>query len=327
MHAIQRRQALAAGFLAGGLTLLSACGGGNPTGPSPAGNLGITLTGTVLGAPAASTGAANPSALAGQLVVTVIENPAITALVAADGSFTLRGLPSGGFTLQFSRDGAVLGTLPFTEVAANQQITVVVELVGASIVLVEEKRNGIGHGAVEIEGTVDAVLALNPAGESRFQIHGYEVVARPGETAIREGNRSRSVTDMAPGRQVHVKGSWMPAPAAGSQPVLAQEIILQGSQGNQDPAPPPQASGCPTGPNVQVEGKITAKGGSSLTVFQQGKGDFACLVSASTRIRKGNTSYTFGQLQVGWRVHVSGVGLGASGGACQVSAEEVKVQN
>ena len=37
--------------------------------------------------------------------------------------------PAGGFTLRFSRDGVVLGTLSFTEVAANQQITLVVELV------------------------------------------------------------------------------------------------------------------------------------------------------------------------------------------------------
>jgi hypothetical protein len=33
------------------------------------------------------------------------------------------------------------------------------------------------------------------------------------------------------------------------------------------------------------------------------------------------------QLQPGWRVHVSGRGLGASGEVCRVQADEVKVQN
>jgi len=46
----------------------------------------------------------------------------------------------------------------------------------------------------------------------------------------------------------------------------------------------------------------------------------------SARIRKGNTTYTVAQLQPGWRVHVSGTGLGDSGGTCRVAADEVKVQ-
>jgi len=47
-----------------------------------------------------------------------------------------------------------------------------------------------GHGDVEIEGLVSAVLLLDPVGESRFTIDGKTVVARPGETAIREGNQA-----------------------------------------------------------------------------------------------------------------------------------------
>src|SRR5262249_20994548 len=84
---------------------------------------------------------------------------------------------------------------------------------------------------------------------------------------------------------------------------------------------------CVTGDNVQVEGLISAKTGSSITVDQQGKGPFLCTVSGGTRIRKGNTNYTMSQLQVGWRVHVSGHGTGESGGMCQVAAAEIKVQS
>ncbi len=332
MFPIQMSKGLSIGLLAAALAVLSACGGGGPAAPSAAaGGSGVVLTGTLLGAPTGASSGATTYAVTGQLMVSVVENPAITAVVAPDGSFTLRGLPSGGFTLQFTLDGTVLGTLAFTEVAPNQEITVVVELAGSTVTLVEEKRNGIGHGDVEIEGAVEAVLALDPAGDSRFRIHGYEVVARPGETAIREGNRGRSVTDVSVGRQVHVKGTWLPA-AGTRQAVLAQEIILQGST---DPAPTPTPrptpAACPTGPNTQVEGQITSlaaasRGGGSITVSQQGQGDFICLLSSATRIRKGNASYTPEQLQVGWRVHVSGQGLGGAPNACQVEADEIKVQ-
>jgi hypothetical protein len=147
-------------------------------------------------------------------------------------------------------------------------------------------------------------------------------VARPGETAVREGNRARNIEDVTKDRRVHVKGVWLTADAA-AQAVLAHEIKLQGDDLADDPAgsdPRVQCSG-----SVQVEGPISAKAGSTITVNQQGKGLFACEVG-SARIRKGNTSYTAAQLEVGWRVHVSGTAQGSSGGACRVVASEVKVQ-
>jgi len=318
------REASCAAFLATILSVLACGSGGNPSGPShsAAGASGVTLEGVVLGAGSATTGAAGPNSL-GAMTVSLLENPAITVLVGADGSFTLRGLPAGSFTLIFSRDGVELGRFVFSEVMPNQQITVTVQLTGTTLVVVEEKRNGIGHGDVEIEGLVEAVLVLNPSGDSRFQIRGYEVAARPGQTAIREGNRARSVTDVTVGRRVHVKGSWLP-PETRGQPLLALEITLQGS----DTSEPPPSSGpsCKVGPNAQVEGPISSKQAGAIVVAQQGKGEFQCEVSGSTRIRKGNTKYTFEQLQVGWRVHVSGTGLGESRGRCRVQADEIKVQ-
>jgi hypothetical protein len=320
------RAASCAAFLATILSVLACGGGGNPTGPSnsPAGATGVTLEGLVLGAGSATTGGASLSSL-GALTVSVLENPAIAVLVGADGSFTLRGLPAGSFTLIFSRDGVELGRFIFSEVMPNQQITVTVQLTGTTLVMVEEKRNGIGHGDIEIEGRVEAVLVLNPSGDSRFQIRGYEVAARPGQTAIREGNRARSVTDVTVGRQVHVKGSWLPAETRG-QPVLALEIMLQGPGNGGSEPPPSSGSSCKVGPNAQVEGLISSKQAGAIVVDQQGQGEFLCEVSGSTRIRKGNTNYTFDQLQVGWRVHVSGTGLGESRGRCRVQADEIKVQ-
>ena len=43
-------------------------------------------------------------------------------------------------------------------------------------------------------------------------------MARPGETAIREGNQARTVSDVTVGHQVHIKGAGLPAEASG-QPV------------------------------------------------------------------------------------------------------------
>ena len=299
--------------------VLTACGG-NPAGSD---SQGVVVRGMVQGAGtlrAASVGATS----AATVTVTVMENPSITTTVAGDGSFTLRGLPEGGFTLVFTTSGAEIGRLSFSEVKPNQEITLTVQVTTSGVVLIEEQRNGIGHGDLEIEGNVTQVIALNPTGDSRFLINGHTVVARPGATAVREGNRSRNIEDVTLDRHVHVKGTWLPMEGS-IQPVLAQEIILQGDDGQDVTTPDPGKTNCGTGQKMEVEGPISAKSGSIITVNQQGKGLFACEVGSAT-IRKGNTTYTLAQLQEGWRVHVSGTATGLSGNVCNVSASEVKVQ-
>ena len=308
--------------------------GGNPAGPDS--GQGVVVRGSVQGA--GTLRAASGASSAATVTVSVAENPSIKTTVGGDGSFTLRGLPEGGFTLVFSNGAIELGRLSFSEVRPNQEITLTVQVSDSGVVLVEEQRNGIGHGDVEIEGTVSQIVALVAAGDSTFVINGRTVIARPGETAVREGNRSRNIEDITEGRRVHVKGVWMTpqgtAQTGTTQPVLAHEIKLQGDEGPDEnkgdgedggtPAPPKSA--CAAGAKVEVEGTISGTSGSTITVNQQGKGTFACQVSGGTRIRKGNTTYTLAQLQVGWRVHVSGSGLGESGGSCRVAADEIKVQ-
>jgi len=317
-----RRHVLA--VLAAATGLLTACGGGGPAAPSA--SEGVLVEGTVLGGAAAALLHASAGATAGAEAVTVtcVQNSTITATIGADGRFTLRGLPAGGFTLVFRQGAVELGRLTFDEVKPNQEITITVALSDSSVTLVEQKRNGIGHGDLEIEGLVQQVLcgvaalpACPTAGDSRFLIDGHTVVARPGQTAIREGNSARTVDDVTVGRRVHVKGTWLPAEGT-TQPVLASEIKLQDDDGS--------ALSCAAGVKAEVEGKITLKGAASITVSQQGKGLFECQVPDGTPIRKGNTTYTFTHLQVGWRVHVKGTAQGFVGGACSVIASEVKVQ-
>jgi len=291
----------------------------NPSGPDGA---GIVVRGTLQGA--GTLRAASLSAAAADVVTVSVLNTSISTTVGGDGSFTLRGLPDGGFTLVFSSGGTELGRLSFTEVKANQEITLTVQVSGSGVVLLEEQRNGIGHGDVEVEGTVDKIVPLSATGDSQFLVNGKTIVARPGTTAVREGDRARNIEDVTEGRRVHVKGTWLPA-QNGTQPVLATEIKLQGDAGDVDDSPGGNVK-CAAGQKVEVEGPITEKGTSSITVNQQGKGLFACQVSAGTSIRKGNTTYKFSDLQAGWRVHVSGTGLGLAGSTCNVSASEIKVQ-
>ena len=319
-----RRHVLA--VLAAATGLLTACGGGGPVAPSA--SEGVLVEGTVLGGTAAALLHASAGATAGADAVTVtcVENPAITATVGSDGRFTLRGLPAGGFTLVFRQGATELGQIHFSEVSPNQEITITVAVGASSVTLVEQKRNGIGHGDLEIEGLVQQVLcgvgalpACPTAGDSRFLIDGHTVVARPGQTAIREGNVARTVADVTVGRQVHVKGTWLPLEGA-TQPVLASEIKLQDDDDD-------DAFVCVAGAKAEVEGKISAKTATTLTVSQTGKGLFDCDVPTGTTIRKGSASYTFEQLQVGWRVHVKGTVVALlPTGACRVTATEVKVQ-
>ena len=247
---------------------LAACGG-NPNGPSG----GVTLEGSLV---SGSFGASSyrAASVAAVLTVTVAENPAMTATIGSDGRFTLRGLPEGSFTLNFFSDGAPIGSLSFNEVMPNQALTVTISVANSTVVLVEQRRNGIGHGDLEIQGRVDQIVTVNPAGDSRFVIDGRTVVARPGQTAIREGNRARVVGEITLGRQVHVKGVWVTPVPPGGQEVLAWEIKLQGPETGPSPSPGPGAAcminGGRVGEGIELEGRVASGAYPTFTMTVNG---------------------------------------------------------
>src|SRR5262249_23553875 len=155
-------------------------------------------------------------------------------------------------------NGAPVGApILVTEVKPNQEITLTVTVTPTTVTIVDDHRNGIGHGDTEIEGNVEAVLALNATGDSRFTINGKTVVARPGVTATREGNKSRTVNDVIVGRHVHVKGTWLPMEGT-VQPVLASEIILQDDTNPIEGQPGDKCFAA--GQKAEVEGNITTVG-------------------------------------------------------------------
>src|SRR3989449_4728323 len=137
-------------ILTGAALVLAACGGN----PASSSGDGVVLRGIVVGASAAGASALSvgtATATPEVVTVTVQENPAITTTVGADGNFTLRGLPEGGFHLVFSSGGGALRTLAFSEVKPHQEITGILQVTGSQGTLLEGRGNGVAPGAVESE--------------------------------------------------------------------------------------------------------------------------------------------------------------------------------
>ncbi len=330
------------------LMTLTACGGGsgNPVGPSASG--GVVLAGTVVGATTSSSLAfgatstpATPS-ITGAVTISVQESPAISTTVGADSSFSLRGLPTGSFTLVFTRDGVRLGALSFTSVLPNQELNITVNLTGASVVLLEEQRNGIGHGDLEIEGSVEQVIVLGGASDSRFLIDHRTVVVRPGQTTIRQGNTARAAADLIVGRHVHVKGVWLPAEGS-TQPVLAYEIKLQEGEEATTPTPTPtpraacMIDGATAGRGLELEGVVLSGNASAFRLTVNGNRSqnpvdiMAGGASLECTPKSGPNAPTpaqcAGLVAPGARVHVSGTLNACSETSAQVGATKVSVQN
>ena len=157
----------------------------------------------------------------------------IGSVDVVDGAFSLRGLPET-FVLVFKdENGNALGDpMTFEGVAPNQEVDIVVDLVGGEVVLLEEKRTGIGHqgsDGIEIEGlaqnvTFDGSNAMNGS----LDVNGYHVISRAAETSIRKGNRSLTLADLENGDRVHVRGVFE------GGDVLAHEIKLQEEEEDDD---------------------------------------------------------------------------------------------
>ena len=103
------RRVLLAWIAVAAAVFAPACGGGSPS--SPSGSGGVAVQGVVLGdgtSFAASSGA-NPSSAQAQKITVTVAGTSITAEVAANGTFELKGIPSGSFTLVFLVDGVKIG--------------------------------------------------------------------------------------------------------------------------------------------------------------------------------------------------------------------------
>ena len=204
------------------------CGGSSPTSPSQD---GVNLTGQFASDGSSLVAGARLSTDLGGITVEVLDgdnnDTGMRIAVSPSGAFTLRGLPEGAFTLIFrDENGNRIGRIRFREVSPNQQISILVDLADDGTVdLLSEKRNGIGHGDVELEGMAsDVQLEDGHANDGTLRVNDELVVSSGGETAIRKGNRRLTLEDVD-GKRVHVKGEWRTV--NGTQVVFAREIKLQ----------------------------------------------------------------------------------------------------
>ena len=76
------------------------------------------------------------------------------------------------------------------------------------------------------------------------------------------------------------------------------------------------------GRSLEYEGTIREKGESTLTIFTSHRTEVVVAVNDDTVIRKGNTTFTFEELETDWRVHVKAFDLEGV-----LTAREVMVQN
>jgi hypothetical protein len=252
------------------------------------------------------------------MTVHVEEDPSIQTSVDSNGSFTLRGLPEGEFHLVFTQGGNE-SVHHFDSVLPNLEITIVLEMMpgGAGVRILRQKRTGIGHGDVEIEGIVDSVDIIG----RKLSVNGYEVWTQPGETAFREGNRRRIFEDIRERNRVHIKGVGM------SDHIMAHEVMLQNDDTDDPTNDDPTAGTCPNGGKVGQ--KIVLEG----TVIDGAYGDFMMSANGRTEgiaVHFGGTPTCVGQagksstceVGLGDKVNVKGTLTDCD----HVEADEVKIQ-
>jgi len=131
------------GIALAGVLGLVACGGDNPASSSSS---AVSLQGTVLsGGGVSAQSSASAAASGARIVVSVRENPALSATVSANGTFTLEGLPAGNFTLVFTSGGTTLGSITITGVVGGAEVKIVVQITDSGVILIE----------ITIEGQVE----------------------------------------------------------------------------------------------------------------------------------------------------------------------------
>jgi len=225
-----------------------ACGGNSPSSPSSGG--GVVVQGVVLGdgvSVRASSGA--PVAAAKSQKVTVkVEGTEITAEVSANGTFELKGIPGGTFTLIFLVDGVEIGRVKVTA-EEGSEVKIVVQVKDSVLVLVEIKIEGgstspspspspsaclINGGRVmqgiELEGNVTSggpeAFAMTAAGATGL----VDVSAAAASFRCIGGAKvptdAECKASVKSGAKVHVRGTLMTCTAAKAE-VTASEVKVQ----------------------------------------------------------------------------------------------------
>ena len=252
-----RRAGLYVLLVMGGLPLLG-CGGSSPTSPSGAG--GVVLRGVAVGAdgtPTASAGGGVSAQAASKDRITVtVQGTSISTTVSSNGTFELEGVPPGSFTLVFSSNTTVIGTVTITGVPSQGQIQIVVQVTVTTVVLInleiDDTENGNDNSnndptktclveggkvgrKIELEGTVDS----GNASAFKVKINGERSsglvdVSAAGAQFQCQGDKSSSTTckdSVKPHAKVHVAGTLTSCTTSAAQ-VVATQVKVQKADGD-----------------------------------------------------------------------------------------------
>jgi hypothetical protein len=216
--------------------LAAGCGGKSPASP----NGGLALQGVVLnGSSATSSDVAKASANSSRIKVTV-EGLGLETIVSANGTFAFEGLAPGTFTLVFSKDGVVLGSVTIT-VTSGTEVKVVVEIKAGGVILVSLKiddeetatdsscmiSGGKQGQSIELEGLVSSGTAAQFKLDVSNRASGLVDVNAAGASfncVGQSGNDCKAT--LTAGARVHVRGTLTTCTSAAAT-VTASEVKVQ----------------------------------------------------------------------------------------------------
>jgi hypothetical protein len=258
----------------------AACGGSStPTGPDPAvgGSTSSstgTIHGTVAGGATASTTSNTTGAGAG-LTVT-IEGTNISATVNGAGQFALSNVPAGTpIVLRFNGVGAN-AQINVGNVNPGQTMTITVVVAGDTAQL-EEKTQGSDK---EIEGRLESIQG------STLIVAGRTVTVGA-STVIRHGDTTMTLSQLAVGQRVHVKGT---VSGTGTTATTTATLIIVQNMNVSIP--------------MNLEGSVSDLAGTA-SAFEFKIGSSVVKGTGSTEF-KGGKSPSFTALANGGKVHVKG---------------------
>lgn len=252
---MHRRAPLSWVVVLAALVLAAGCGGSSPSSSSGTGSVGIqgvVLNGAASAAPSAElTASSGVKAGSGSITVT-IEGAGITTTVSANGTFELKGVPAGTFTLIFQKEGVEIGRVVITA-SDGAEVKITVQIQSTTLVVVqlevddkEETESGSGTtttpaaciisggkvgSGIELEGNVSSgayaafVMAVNGERSSGS----VDVSAASASYKCNGGDKlsdSACKATVKAGVKVHVRGTLMTCTTSSAQ-VTATEVMVQ----------------------------------------------------------------------------------------------------
>ena len=272
------------------------CGGSSmnpPAAPSSTGN-GAVISGSLSSGQSAASlmsvrAAGSPAGMG--LTVTIV-GTSMTTTIDGAGQFTLRNVPGGNVTLQFSGNG-MNGRVDLDQVGDSETITLTLTVSGASVELEDEHRRGGPQD--QLEGKIQALPPTTAPGT--FMVAG-QLVVTDATTNLFIGGTAVPFSSLTLGQRVHVSGH-----VSGSS-LLATTIQIQGPS----PTNPGDDNGNQGGQDdsASIEGVLSSMGGPppNLTLLVGGT---TVITNGATEVQRKGDVQTLGALTIGMTLHVEGV--------------------